>query len=100
MLITRLIQAPRPSTMALLRRRMHTEARKELEGKRIDAVGLVQTDLPSLFYLADIGAKSGAVIVAELHGTCPQHINTIGFFGDTEAVRAAMSAVQAQSKQS
>jgi microcompartment protein CcmL/EutN len=77
---------------------MHVECRKELQGKRIDAVGLVQTDLPSLFLMADVGLKAGSVSVAELHGTCPQHINTIGIFGDTAAVQAAMAAIEAQGK--
>lgn len=98
MLITRLIQAPRPSTIAMLLRRMPPDCRKEIQGKRIDAVGLVQTDLPNLFYLADVGVKSGSVSAVELHGTCPQHINTIGFFGDTAAVQSAMKAVQAQAR--
>ncbi|WP_406678366.1 BMC domain-containing protein [Neomoorella carbonis] len=94
MLITRFIRAPRQGTMAMLVRRMSPAARKELEGKRFDAIGLVQTDLPSLFYFADIGQKAGDVIAAEITGNCPQHISTIAFFGNTAAVSAALAAVQ------
>lgn len=100
MLITRMIQAPRPSTMAMLLRRMPPDCRKDILGMKVDAVGLVQTDLPNLFYLADVGVKAGSVSVVELHGTCPQHINTIGFFGDTAAVQSAMKAVKEQTKSS
>jgi hypothetical protein len=97
--ITRIIRAPRPGTISLLLRRMGQEARKELQDKRIDAIGLVQTDLPSLFYMADIGLKAGNVVAVELHGNCPQHFNTVAFFGDTAAVAAAMSAVKAEKKE-
>ena len=64
----------------MLLRRMPPDCRKDILGMKVDAVGLVQTDLPNLFYLADVGAKAGSVSAVELHGTCPQHINTIGFW--------------------
>jgi len=91
---TRIIRAPRPGTIALLFRRMAPDPRKELEHKRFDAIGLIQTDLPNLFYLADVGQKAGAVFAVEITGNCPQHINTVAFFGDTAAVNAAMSAAK------
>ena len=94
MLNTCIIRAPRPGTMSLLFRRMAPTNNKEIENKRFDAVGLIQTDLPNLFYLADIGQKAGAVLAYEITGSCPQHINTVAFFGDTAAVSAAMAAVK------
>ncbi|MDK2883371.1 MAG: hypothetical protein PWP58_1707 [Bacillota bacterium] len=97
MLITRMIRAPRPGTMAMLLRRMVPAARKEVEGRCFDAVGLVQTDLPSLFYLADVGQKAGNVLAVEITGNCPQHVSTVAFFGDTAAVGAALAAVEAAS---
>jgi ethanolamine utilization microcompartment shell protein EutS len=93
MLTTRFIRAPRPGTLAMLLRRVSSEIREELEGQRFDAVGLVQTDLPSMFYLADVGQKAADVLAVEITGHCPQHISTIAFFGDTAAVAAALSAV-------
>lgn len=95
MLITRLIRAPRPGTVEMLLRRVVPSARKAIEGQRFDAVGLVQTDLASLFYFADMGQKAGNVTAVEITGNCPQHISTIAFFGDTAAVTAALAAVQA-----
>jgi microcompartment protein CcmL/EutN len=80
--------------MAMLLRRMVPAARKEVEGRCFDAVGLVQTDLPSLFYLADVGQKAGNVLAVEITGNCPQHVSTIAFFGDTAAVGAALAAVR------
>lgn len=95
MLNTCIIRAPRPGTVSLLYRRMAHETRKDIENKKFDAVGLIQTDLPNLFYLADVGQKAGAVLAFEITGNCPQHINTVAFFGDTAAVNAAIAAVKA-----
>ncbi len=94
MLNIRIIRAPRPGTMSMLFRRMTRESRKEVENRKFDAIGLIQTDLPNLFYLADIGQKAGAVQAFEITGNCPQHINTVAFFGDTAAVNAAIAAVR------
>ncbi len=93
MVRTRFIRAPRPGTLAMLYRRIPREMRQEVEGKTFAAVGLVQADLPSLFYWADVGQKAADVIAVELLGSCPQHISTIAFFGSTSAVTAALAAV-------
>lgn len=95
MLTIRMIRAPRPGTMAILLRRMAPEARKEVEGRRFDAVGLVQGDVASLICLADVGQKAGNVLAAEITGNCPQHFMTVAFLGDTAAVDAALAAVEA-----
>lgn len=99
MLITRIIRAPRPNTMALLRRRMPAEARKQLEDSHFDAIGILQSDLPSLFYYTDIGQKAGHVLAVEITGNCPQHVNTMALLGSNEAVNAAIAAIQAAEKQ-
>ena len=95
---TRIISAPRPGTIAMLLRRTHAEARKQVEGQQFDAIGLVQADLPSLFFYTDVGQKTGNVIAVEIMGNCPQHINTVAFFGSNEAVKAAIAAVKATDK--
>ena len=58
MLTTRIIRAPRPNTVAMLLRRTAPEAKKQLEGLHFDAIGLIQTDVPSLFYFAEYSPKS------------------------------------------
>ncbi|MBP2655553.1 MAG: hypothetical protein H6Q73_3122 [Firmicutes bacterium] len=93
MVINRIIRAPRPNTIALLLRRMSPEARKQVEDTRFDAIGLIQTNLPSLFYYTDIGLKAGNVIAVEIVGNCPQHVNTMAFFGSNEAVNATIEAI-------
>lgn len=99
MMITRIISAPRPDTMALLLRRMVPDARKEIADKHFDAIGLMQTDIPSLFYYTDIAQKAGNVIAIEIVGSCPQHVNTMAFFGSNEAVNAAVTAITTADKQ-
>jgi hypothetical protein len=94
MFITRIIQAPRPGTIEMLVRRTAPAVGKKLDGKMFDAVGLVQTEVPNLFYLADVGQKAGDVFATEIIGNCPQHTNTVAFFGDTAAVSAAIQAVK------
>ncbi|MDD3158323.1 hypothetical protein [Anaeromusa sp.] len=84
MLTTRIIRAPRPNTVAMLLRRTAPEAKKQLEGLHFDAIGLIQTDVPSLFYFADIAQKAGNVVAAEIVGNCPQHINTMAFSATTK----------------
>lgn len=90
----RIIYAPGENVIAMLRRRMSPDARKLLEQSRFDAVGLVQTSLPNLFYYADIGQKAGHVTAVEILGNCPQHMGTLAFLGNTAAVNAAMQAVE------
>ena len=98
-MITRIISAPRPETMALLLRRVVPDARKELADKHFDAIGIFQTDIPSLFYYTDIGQKAGKVIAVEIVGSCPQHVNSMAFFGSNEGVNAAIGAINAAAKQ-
>lgn len=98
-MMTRIIRAPRPNTTALLLRRMSPEARKQVEAAHFDAIGLIQTDLPSLFYYADLGQKAGNVIAVEILGNCPKHVNTVAFFGANEAVNATIAAIQADDQQ-
>lgn len=98
MIFARIIRAPRPGTMAMLTRRMAKEAREIVEDRRFDAVGLVQTNLPSLFYYADIAQKAGNVIAVEITGYCPQHVSTVAFLGSNEAVDAAMKEIVAADK--
>lgn len=98
MIFAHTIRAPRPGTIAMLLRRVPKEARELVENRRFDAIGLVQTNLPGLFYYADIGQKAGNVIAVEITGNCPQHVSTIAFFGSNEAVDAAMKEIAAADK--
>lgn len=97
-MIMRIIRAPRPDTIALLLRRMAPEARRQAENAHFDAIGLIQANLPNLFYFTDIGLKAGNVVAVEIIGNCPQHINTVAFLGSNEAVNAAMEGITAANR--
>lgn len=93
-MIGRIINAPRPETVQMLERKMSAEARALLRETTFNAVGLVQLSIPDLYFFADLVMKTSPVLSVELHGTCPQHVTTLAFFGETSAVRMAMNAIE------
>ncbi|ABC21716.1 BMC domain-containing protein [Rhodospirillum rubrum] len=94
----RIINAPLPEVVDMLERRMRPEARERLREQRFDAVGVMQTTVADLFYYADIAGKASNVFTVELFGSCPQHVSTLAFFGETSAVRLAMHAIENDAK--
>jgi hypothetical protein len=95
---TRIINAPRPEVVHMLERRMPPEVRVRLREQPFDAVGLVQTSVPDVYYYADLAQKASNVFAVELFGSCPQHITTLAFFGETSAVRTAMQAIENEAR--
>ncbi len=93
---TRIIYNPGKASIAMLKRRMTPDTRAELDQVKYNAVGLVQTSVASVLYYGDRAAKVSNVYPVELHGSCPQHITTLAFFGETTAVETAMRAIQAE----
>lgn len=91
---SRIINGPRPDVIRMLERRMPKEAREDLHTRSFNSVGLVQASVPNLFYYADVAQKASNVLVAELTGNCPQHITTLAVFGETSAVKTALSAIE------
>jgi len=94
MSLSRIICAPGADVIEMLYRRIPQQAKSKLDAHQFDAVGLIQTNLPNLYYYADIGQKAGNVFSVEISGNCPQHISTLAFFGNIAAVKAAMQAVE------
>lgn len=90
----RIINAPTPETLAMLLRRLPSEARKRLELADIDAIGLVMLPVPDLYFYADQASKSAHVVVSEVFGSCPQHITTLAIFGEVAAVNEAMRVIE------
>lgn len=90
----RIINAPTPETLAMLKRRMPSEARSRLDMVRIDAVGLIMLPVPDLYFYADRASKSAHVAVSEIFGSCPQHITTLAIFGEVAAVNEAMRTIE------
>jgi len=90
----RIINAPTPETLLMLKRRMPSESRNRLELVRIDAIGLIMLPIPDLYFYADKASKSAHVAVSEIFGSCPQHITTLAIFGEVAAVNEAMSIIE------
>lgn len=90
----RIINAPTPETLAMLKRRMPSESRNRLDRVRIDAVGLIMLSIPDLYFYADRASKSAHVAVSEIFGSCPQHITTLAIFGEVAAVNEAMRTIE------
>ena len=91
----RIITGPDPRVMEMICRRLPVDLRKELSGKSFAAIALVNANVPSIYYFADVAQKASAVVAAELSGTCPQHVTTLALFGDISAIRTAVSAIEA-----
>ncbi len=92
---TQFITHPGAGVIEILMSRMGPGARKALEIVDFSAVGLVQGRLCDMVYAADVAEKAAKVQVFDLKGTCPQHLTMIGIFGEIEAVRTSLEAIQA-----
>lgn len=89
-----IINSPSKGTIRLLSRKVNDSIVKDLFLKEtITAVGLVQGQVEEIILAADIAEKASNVEVAEIHGSCPQHITVLGIFGDTSSVKTAVNAV-------
>ncbi len=91
-----IIYAPGPDVRRMIERRMPQDFRVQVQGMSYDAVGLVQAPIAALFYYADLASKASGVLVVEITGSCPQHLTTLAFFGETAAVATAMQAIEAK----
>lgn len=90
----RIINAPAPEVLAMLKRRMPGEFRSRLDLIRIDAIGLIMLPVPDLYFYADMASKSAHVVVSEIFGSCPQHVTTLAIFGEVAAVDEAMRTIE------
>ena len=89
----RIIYNPSKLVLNMFYRKMNADARKELEGKNYEAIGLFQTTVAGVLYYGDRVFKTSNVYPVEIVGNCPQHITTLAFFGDTSAVETAMKMI-------
>ncbi|MEG2411499.1 MAG: BMC domain-containing protein [Clostridium sp.] len=93
----RIIKSPSESTKDILRRRMGTSCKTDINS--IDAVGLVQGKLIDMIYAADIAEKAVGVTVEDIKGSCPQHMILIAIFGDTSSVESAIDEIKFKMKE-
>ena len=95
----RIIYNPSESVMKMFYRKMNAESREELKSRKFDAVGLLQTTVAGVLYYADRAFKTSNVYPVEINGSCPQHITTLAFFGETTAVETAMKTLMREEKE-
>ena len=95
----RIIYNPGKLVMKMFYRKINQEARKELEERKYDAVGLFQTTVAGVLYYDDRAANTSKVYPVEIVGNCPQHITTLAFFGETAAVETAMKMLIQEEKE-
>ena len=93
----RIIKSPSEGTKDILRRRMGTNCKTDING--YDAVGLVQGKLIDMIYASDIAEKAVGVTVEDIKGSCPQHMILIALFGDTSSVESAISEIKLKMKE-
>lgn len=90
----RIINRPSPEVVEMLLRRLSPSAKKQVEQSQFNSVALFNTSVPNVYYFADIAKKAGNVIVADVSGTCPQHVTALALFGDISAVSIAVKAIE------
>lgn len=95
----RIIYNPGKHALKMFYRKMNAESREELKDFKFDAIGLFQTTVSSILYYADRVAKTSNVLPVEINGSCPQHITTLAFFGETTAVETAMRMILSEERE-
>lgn len=88
----RIIKTPTKGTLDILRRRMSSPDKNQLE--RVDAVGLVQGRMIEMICAADVAEKAVGVTVDDIRGSCPQNMIMIAIFGDTASVEDAIRQIR------
>lgn len=94
-----IIYNPGRYVMKMFFRKMNKESQEDLKERRYDAVGLFQTSVAGILYYADRVAKTSNVLPVEIQGSCPNHITTLAFFGETAAVETAMKMIITEEKE-
>ena len=96
----RVIKGPLPSVTKMIIQRLHKEDQDILEGKYYNAIALINSTIPNIYYYADLAQKAGQVHAAILYGTCPQHITTLALFGEMAAVNTAVRSIEIEEEKS
>lgn len=95
MITIQVIKKPSRGTVRLLQRKVYDQQVKAiLERNEVDAVGLVQGQVAEIIAVGNVAEKAANVEIAEVAGSCPQHMTVIGIFGETSAVTEAIKAVE------
>jgi len=95
MMRVEVLSSPSKGTVSILMRKIHdNNIREMLQNGEVKAIGLVQGNAAEIIMAADVAEKASNVEVSEVIGNCPQHIIMIGIFGDLDAVKESLNAIQ------
>lgn len=92
--IIRIINGPLDLVKKMIISRLPHDDQQSLGNESFNAIALVNTNIPNVFFFADMAKKAAAVDVSIMSGTCPQHITTLVILGDVSAVRTAIEAIE------
>lgn len=88
-----LIKAPTVRFLEMLYNHLRPADRKQLEGIKWGAVGLVQGRLIDLYWASDVAEKASQVSVTLVIGNCPQHVQMLAVLGKQAAVKQALDKI-------
>ena len=91
MLDIKVIKAPAPGTMAILRQR---SGKRWGEDFAPAAVGLVQGKLIDMVVACDVAEKTAGVEVSDIRGSCPQNMILLAIAGDTAEVMECLERIK------
>lgn len=91
MLDVKVIKAPAPGTMQIIRQRSGARWGEDF---RPAAVGLVQGKLIEMVVESDIAEKTAGVVVTDVRGSCPQNMVMLAIAGETAEVMECLRKIQ------
>lgn len=87
----RMIKAPSPGTMRIIRSR---SGARWGEGFAPAAIGLVQGLVIEMVVASDIAEKSAGVTVTDVRGSCPQNMVLLAIAGDIADVAECLDRIK------
>ena len=90
----KIINNPSPACRALFLRKLHPREAEQVKGMAFTAIGLIQANVASILYYADVVSKASEVYPVEIQGNCPTTMTVLAFFGDISSVKTAMAAAE------
>lgn len=89
-----IVQGPSPAFIGMLTSNLGATLRDTIPLTKWGAVGLIQATLIEIYRSADLAEKASDVTTALVYGNCPQHIQMLAIFGNSEAVKTALKKIQ------
>lgn len=92
----RLIKAPAPGTLEIIRSRSGARWGQDFKPA---ALGLVQGKIIEMAVAADIAEKTSGVVVSDIRGSCPQNMVLLAIAGNTAEVEECLERIKREGDQ-